>query len=167
MELAGERRKRYGLTTGACDRAGREDETMVPTMMSRRMMAGIGLAPAPTLALALALTLALTLAPALNPAGTALAHSRSEATVPADGATVASVKTIEMRFDAPMRVTAIKLLSGGGEVAIERETGMEPVTEFRAAPAAALAPGAYSVEWRGLSDDGHPMQGSFGFTVGE
>ena len=100
-------------------------------------------------------------------AGAAQAHSRSETTVPADGATVASVETIAMRFDAPMRVTAVKLLRGETEVAIERETGMEPVTEFRATPAGTLEPGAYSVEWRGLSDDGHPMQGSFGFTVGE
>ena len=100
-------------------------------------------------------------------AGAALAHSKSEVTVPADGATVAAVETIEMRFDAPMRVTAVKLLRGGDEVAIERETGMEAVLEFRAQPAGTLEPGAYNVEWRGLSDDGHVMQGSFDFTVSE
>ena len=104
---------------------------------------------------------------ALGLATSALAHSKSEVTVPADGATVKAVEAIEMRFDKPMRVTAVKLLGDGGDVAIERETGMEPVTEFRAVPAGALAPGAYAVEWRGLSDDGHPMQGSFGFTVGK
>ena len=97
----------------------------------------------------------------------AQAHSKSEATVPADGATVAAVETIEMRFDAPMRIIRVTLTGNGDEVGIERETGMEPVTEFRAVPAADLAPGAYEVEWRGMSDDGHPMQGTFGFTVGE
>ena len=107
------------------------------------------------------------IAMALTLAGAALAHSKSETTVPADGATVAAVETIEMRFDAPMRVTAVKLSRDGSEVGMRRETGMEPVTEFRAAPADDLAPGAYEVEWRGLSDDGHVMQGSFGFTVGE
>ena len=111
------------------------------------------------------ITLALTMLAALS--GAAHAHSRSEATLPADGATVEGVAAIEMRFDAPMRVTAVKLLRGGDEVPIERETGMEPVTEFRAMPSEALAPGAYDVEWRGLSDDGHPMQGSFRFTVSE
>ena len=99
--------------------------------------------------------------------GMALAHSRSSLTVPADGATVRAVETIEMRFDAPMRVTGVRLLRMDDEIAIRRETGMEPATEFRAVPAADLAPGAYEVEWRGLSDDGHVMQGSFGFTVGE
>ena len=97
----------------------------------------------------------------------ALAHSKSEVTVPADGATVKAVEAIEMRFDAPMRVTAVKLLRDSGEVEIERETGMEPVTEFRAVPTMTLNAGAYTVEWRGLSDDGHPMRGSFAFTVGE
>ena len=97
----------------------------------------------------------------------ALAHSKSEVTVPADGATVKAVEAIEMRFDKPMRVTAVKLLRDGGELEIERETGMAPVTEFRAFPASTLDAGAYTVEWRGLSDDGHPMQGSFAFTVAE
>ena len=104
---------------------------------------------------------------ALALGGAATAHSRSETTVPADGATVKAVGTIEMRFDAPMRVTAVKLLRSGDEVAIDRETGMVAVKAFRAVPAADLAPGEYEVEWRGLSDDGHVMQGSFGFTVAE
>ena len=104
---------------------------------------------------------------ALALGGTALAHSKSEVTVPADGATVTAVETIEMRFDAPMRVTAVKLMRDGTEVGVDRETGMEPAKAFRAAPASDLTPGPYRVEWRGLSDDGHVMQGSFGFTVGE
>ena len=97
----------------------------------------------------------------------ARAHSRGETTVPGDGATVEAVEVIEMRFDAPMRVTAVKLVRGDENVALERETGMEPVTEFKAVPSDDLIPGAHSVEWRAVSDDGHPMQGSFGFTVGE
>ena len=99
--------------------------------------------------------------------GTALAHSRSETTVPADGTTVEAVEAIEMRFDGPMRIIKVTLTAGDEEIEVERETGMEPVTEFRAAPTSDLAPGAYEVEWRGMSADGHPMQGSFGFTVGE
>ena len=97
----------------------------------------------------------------------AFAHSKSEVTVPADGATVKRVETLQMRFDGPMRVISVTLSGADGEVVVERETGMEPVTEFRAAPASDLAPGAYEVEWRGMSADGHPMQGSFGFTVAE
>ena len=100
-------------------------------------------------------------------AGGALAHSRSETTVPADGATVQAVEIIQMRFDAPMRIIKVTLTANDEEIAVERETGMEPVTEFRAVPADDLAPGAYEIEWRGMSADGHPMQGAFGFTVVE
>ena len=42
---------------------------------------------------------------------------------------------------------------------------MEPEREFRAIPAAVLSDGDYTVTWRGLAADGHPMQGEFHFTV--
>ena len=103
---------------------------------------------------------------ALSTALPAFAHSKSETTTPPDGATVESVEALEMRFDGPMRIIKVTLTSDGEEVEVERETGMEPVTKFRAVPAGELAPGAYEVEWRGMSADGHPMQGQFGFTVG-
>ena len=97
----------------------------------------------------------------------AFAHSKSETTTPVDGATVEAVETIVMRFDGPMRIIKVTLTADDGELEVERETGMEPVTEFRAVPASDLAPGEYEVEWRGMSADGHPMQGAFGFTVAE
>ncbi|WP_370399769.1 copper resistance CopC family protein [Sulfitobacter sp. JB4-11] len=100
-------------------------------------------------------------------ATSAWAHSKAEETTPANEATVASVEVIEMRFDDPMRVTAITLTGPDGEVDIERETGMDAVTEFRALPPADLPDGAYTVDWRGLSSDGHPMQGNFGFSVAD
>ena len=104
---------------------------------------------------------------ALATTGGALAHSKSETTTPADGASVEAVEALEMRFDGPMRIIKVTLTSNDEGIEVERETGMEPVTEFRAVPASDLAPGAYEVEWRGMSADGHPMQGAFGFTVAE
>ena len=104
---------------------------------------------------------------ALLTSASALAHSKSENTTPEDGATVESVEALEMRFDGPMRIIKVTLTMDGDEIEVERETGMEPVTEFRAIPDSDLAPGAYEVEWRGMSADGHPMQGTFGFTVAE
>ena len=109
---------------------------------------------------------ALTLLLALATTG-AWAHSKSETTEPADGATVGAVETIAIRFDAPMRVTMIRLTRDGEEAAVERETGMEPVTRFVAKPGDDLAPGTYRVEWRGLAADGHPMDGTFSFTLSE
>lgn len=98
---------------------------------------------------------------------TAIGHSKAEQTTPENNATVAIVETIEIRFDDPMRVTAIFLTGPEGEVEIERETGLDPVTEFRASPTASMGSGVYQVDWRGLAADGHPMQGSFSFTVSE
>lgn len=95
----------------------------------------------------------------------AFAHAKAEKTTPADESTVDAVEVIELRFDDPMRVTAITVAGPEGEVGIERETGMDAVTEFKAAPTTDLGAGAYTVEWRALSPDGHPMQGSFNFNV--
>ena len=95
------------------------------------------------------------------------AHTLAEATTPADGTAVAAVPTLAMRFDDPVQVIAVTLSSEGAEVGIERETDTVPATEFRAVPAKALAPGPYRLEWRGMSADGHPVRGGFGFTVTE
>lgn len=97
----------------------------------------------------------------------AIAHSKAEDTTPANEVTVATVETIEMRFDDPMRVTAITLTGPDGDVSIVRETDMDVVTEFRALPPADLPDGAYTVDWRGLSSDGHPMQGTFSFRIAD
>ena len=78
----------------------------------------------------LLLTLALALAPGLAPA-----HSKPMRTTPEDGATVSAVPVLALRFDDPMRVISFTLRSPEGAVEITRETGMEPVTDFSAAPA--------------------------------
>ncbi|KQI69181.1 copper resistance protein [Loktanella sp. 3ANDIMAR09] len=96
-----------------------------------------------------------------------LAHSKAEDTTPAHETTVETVEVIELRFDDPMRITMISLTGPDGNVDITRETGLDPVTEFRAIPPETMPEGAYTVDWRGLSKDGHPMQGGFGFMVAD
>ena len=109
----------------------------------------------------------LALAAIIATATAALAHSKAEDTTPANGATVESVEAIELRFDDPMRVTAIALIGPDGELEITREIGLDPVTAFWAIPPENMPAGAYTVDWRGLSSDGHPMQGTFEFTVAD
>ena len=103
----------------------------------------------------------------LATATAALAHSKAEATMPANGATIEIVEAIEIRFDDPMRVTAVTLTGPDGQVAITREIGLDPVTEFRAILPENMPAGGYTVDWRGLSSDGHPMLGTFDFTVAD
>ena len=100
-------------------------------------------------------------------ATTAQAHTKADKNQPTDGATVTDVPEITLAFDDPMRVISIVLKRDADEVAVDRETGMDPVTAFRVTPAEPLTPGAYAVEWRGMGADGHPMQGGFAFTVAE
>ncbi len=96
----------------------------------------------------------------------ALAHSKQEATFPEDGAVLAlSPDVVSIAFDTPMRITSIQLTGEAGDVFdLERSDAMEPVTELRTTPPP-LPQGRYTVEWRGLSSDGHPMKGRFSFEV--
>ncbi len=66
------------------------------------------------------LGLAVIVAPAL-----AFAHSKSEATTPADGATVTEVPELSMRFDDPMRIISVTLTSSDGDIEI-LYTGLRP-----------------------------------------
>ncbi|WP_176250045.1 copper resistance CopC family protein [Sulfitobacter sp. HGT1] len=101
-------------------------------------------------------------------AGQTAAHSKKQATVPADGAVLAiSPETIAMTFDMPLRVTLISLRDQDGtDHALTRSDNMQPVSDFAATPPA-LSAGTYTVEWRGLAADGHPMQGQFSFDIAE
>lgn len=94
------------------------------------------------------------------------AHSKKEGTQPADGAVLnASPAAITMQFDMPMRVTLISLTDQDGTAHdLTRTDNMQPVSEFSATPPA-LPTGTYTVQWRGLAADGHPMQGAFGFEI--
>ena len=97
----------------------------------------------------------------------AAAHSRPETTTPANGEVVAQAPAlITISFDKPMRITRIELTNAGGDAfALERTDEMAPVTRFEATPPP-LPAGRYTVKWRGLSADGHPMGGRFSFEVG-
>ena len=100
--------------------------------------------------------------------GVAVAHSKQEVTFPEDGAVLAtSPDVVSMRFDTPMRITVISLTSEtGGAFDLGRSDGMQPVTDFRATTPV-LPDGRYTVDWRGLSPDGHPMKCRFSFEVAQ
>lgn len=113
------------------------------------------------------LRLALAIAAALL-SSAAFAHSEKEGTTPPDGAQLTETpEMIHMVFDDPMRITMVRLVNAdGAEMPMVRETGLEPTLEFHAEPEP-LAPGDYTVEWRGLASDGHAMQGSFSFELSD
>jgi methionine-rich copper-binding protein CopC len=102
------------------------------------------------------------------PAAAAQAHDVLESTTPADGATVGTVpRQVELDFSS----TPIAL---GSEVIVKDSTGTNqadgPVSIVDNHVSQALKAGAptgpYTVQWRIVSSDSHPIEGSFTFTAG-
>ena len=101
-------------------------------------------------------------------AGPALAHSDLHHSEPADGAVLRSAPpAVVLMFPAPVRVMTLRLLDEAGrEKKLAREGERSAaVQEVRATVQDRLAPGAYRVEWRGASPDGHVGGGAIGFRV--
>ncbi|MEL6883173.1 MAG: copper resistance CopC family protein [Pseudomonadota bacterium] len=89
------------------------------------------------------------------------AHSILKESVPADGSVLSDPPAeISMSFGKGMRLTAIDV--DGVPVTLPAQSGFG--TTF-AMPLPAMESGDYTLEWRGLSEDGHAMKGSLGFTV--
>lgn len=114
-------------------------------------------------ALLAGLTLALTLA-ALTLAGPASAHDELVATSPTDGSSVAAPRQVVLTF-------AEAVLGVGDRIAVTGPSGQVhsgAPTAQGSTLSATLPPlpaGGYRVTWRAVSADGHPVSGSFGFTV--
>src|SRR5262245_62151731 len=95
----------------------------------------------------------------------AFAHPALKASTPASGATVDAPKALSLTFSEKARLTTVRLTADGKDVS--------GVTVDRAAPSAlsftvplpALAPAKYEVRWAAMGDDGHPANGTLGFTV--
>ena len=113
--------------------------------------------------------LALALAAGAAAARPALAHAELRASEPAEGAVLpASPGGISLSFTEPMRVTSLRLLDEAErERPLRREGERTAATaEARASLPDPLPPGAYRIEYRGLSGDGHVGGGAVRFRVG-
>jgi copper resistance protein C len=104
-------------------------------------------------------------APAAEPAF----HLRLERSDPEDRSIVGSPDSVRLWFSqrTELEVTRMTLKDAAGSArpigALRRGPGDKaPVV---APVSGALAPGAYTVEWRTMAADGHVVRGSFGFTV--
>ena len=98
-------------------------------------------------------------------------HLRLLRSDPAADATLAAPpRALRLTFsEAPeLAVTSVRLRGPGN-----RAVALSPLARQRgdratvvATPRAPLANGHYTVTWRTMSNDGHPMRGTFHFTVG-
>jgi methionine-rich copper-binding protein CopC len=99
--------------------------------------------------------------------GLAAAHSELRGSTPAEGARLtAPPAEFVLRFNEAVQVTALRLLDATGTaLPLQRPSDPAPRREERAAPTAPLPPGAWRLEWRAISADGHPIRGTLRFTL--
>ncbi|MBM7818131.1 methionine-rich copper-binding protein CopC [Cellulosimicrobium cellulans] len=118
---------------------------------------------------AAALALGLTAALATLTAAPASAHDRILSSDPADGAQLATPPTaITLTFNTePLPVEPQVVVSdSAGTVVTQGAPAIDGSTAtFALDPAVALGGDTYTVAWRVVSSDGHPIEGTFAFTV--
>jgi len=127
-------------------------------MPSRRTAARLGAAA----------TVAALLVPALPPAP-AFAHNQLTTAVPADGARLdVPPREVVLTFVEPLdpRYTQI-VVTGADRVPVPAAAPAVSGTSGRLALTGDLADGGYTVAYRVVSQDGHPVQGAVTFTVGD
>lgn len=96
----------------------------------------------------------------------ALAHDSLVSTNPVAGSTLeAAPQTLQLRFAEPALNLGnqIMITAPDGTTAARTPTVADTVVS---APLTATKPGLYRVQWRVTSADGHPVSGTFQFTVG-
>lgn len=102
-------------------------------------------------------------------AGAAKAHDVLVGSVPAAGAAVDTApSSVAIEFsNVPQALgTQVVVVGPDGAQASDGDTEQDGTT-IRQPLAADLPAGAYTVQWRATSADGHPLSGTFGFTVAQ
>ncbi|MDB6086743.1 MAG: copper resistance protein CopC [Gammaproteobacteria bacterium] len=96
---------------------------------------------------------------------TASAHAHLQKSSPADDSVIsAAPANLVLNFSEAARLTALSIQKGGESP--QKLTSL-PTTAAQqiSIPLPPLTPGAYTVSWRVLSDDGHVMAGALHFTL--
>lgn len=99
----------------------------------------------------------------IGTAAPALAHDALKSSDPAKGATVKSVGEVTLEFTARVRMPFVIVRGDGGEQQLGK-----PVVDGKVVSQAlkgALQDGKYTIAYRVVSSDGHPIEGEIPFTV--
>lgn len=96
----------------------------------------------------------------------AFAHAHLESSVPGNGSTVqASPGKVELVFNEPVGLTALKLQKKGDAAARDLTPLPKDDSVYLSVPLANLADGEYTLTYAGLSGDQHETKGSIEFRV--
>lgn len=98
--------------------------------------------------------------------GCAFAHASLTRAVPADGAVVATApKSFILTFSEPVSPLVLKLIRPDGiATSLDRFVLRDAVLEIETP--SDLGPGAHILNWRIVSEDGHPVGGAVVFSIG-
>ncbi|MEU8273593.1 copper resistance CopC family protein [Microbispora bryophytorum] len=98
-------------------------------------------------------------------AAPAFAHDSLKKSTPAANAVVSDLGEIELEFSAHVSFPVIVLHDAAGR---RFEAGTPRVNDSTVTQAVAgpLPPGSYTIAWRVVSSDGHPIEGEIPFVVG-
>lgn len=139
--------------------------TAAPPRLGRRASAVV------VVLLALATTvlgLALATAAGIVTAAPASAHDRLLSSDPADGAALDEPPAaVTLTFSGEVLETGTQVVVTGDDGQVAGGTVAVDGDVVTASLPADLAGGAYTVTWRVVSADGHPIEGTFGFDVAE
>ena len=99
-------------------------------------------------------------------ASVAVAHTSLKSTTPANGAIISQTPIeITLNFGKAIRLTRL-IATHAGEKKIRLDlSGHNGFIKRYLIPFDGMGAGDYLIEWRGLGGDGHPLNGSFSFTV--
>lgn len=100
----------------------------------------------------------------LGTAGPALAHDALKSSDPAKGATVESVDEVKLEFTSGVRIPVVVVRGDGGtahQSGDPRADGKVVTQELKGT----LPDGKYTIAYRVVSSDGHPIEGEIPFTV--
>ena len=99
-------------------------------------------------------------------ASVATAHSPLKSTTPANEAIVTEAPTeIRLNFGKGIHLTRLIVTRADGEKDKLDLSEYHGFTKRYQIPFEAVGVGKYLIEWRGLGDDGHALNGNFSFTV--
>ena len=96
----------------------------------------------------------------------ALAHVSASKSIPEDGAVLSESPTeVSIQFSDLAKLTSLELSGSNDEVTKIDISEAKSVDGLVSVQIPQLSPDNYTVSWRVLSVDGHPVSGKFTFTI--
>ena len=96
-------------------------------------------------------------------------HLALQSSVPAADVSIGALEEIRLLFTEVPQIdgTTIRIADGANELVASTDAAAdgEDPTQVFIHPEGTLSPGGYTVHWRAIAQDGHAVNGDFGFQI--